>query len=220
MRFDRKKYWEKKILPWESSRYGGSALLRPGSWTLRRRMRMAVRVASAALPRGGTLLELGCGSGLFASRMAGAFGAYHGIDLAEVAVREARARAPAGAVFMQGDVLEAPLPEADLAVFLGLLDWLEPAEAQLLLARVPAGRLLFSFTDDGAQASPVSLYGLYRAWYDQRFGAGMYKARAYSWEKIRSWLAPLGEHTATLYPAPFFDPGRLVLVEKLSHVRA
>lgn len=215
MGFDRRKYWEGKILPWEQARYGGIALLRPGSWTLRLRMSTAVRVAKESLPPKGRLLELGCGSGLFAERTAGAWAHYHGVDLAEAAVREARVRVrDPGASFVQADVLQATLPESDLAVFLGLLDWLEPAEAKALLARIPARKLLFSFTEETARSGALSPYGLYRSWYDARFGAGVYRARSYSWAAIQDWLSALGPHRARLLPARRFDPGRLVLVDQ------
>ncbi len=215
MNFDRKQYWERKILPWERARYGGLAWARPGSWTLRRRMRQAVRIAKEALPPGGSVLELGCGSGLFARQLTGTFGTYHGIDLAEAAVLEARALAGGPrAEFVQGDVLEACLPASDLAVFLGLLDWLEPGEASRLIARIPARRLLFSFTEESASASGLSPYGLYRAWYDTRFGAGIYRARAWRATVVREWLQALGPHKATFFPSNFLDPGRLVLVER------
>jgi SAM-dependent methyltransferase len=212
--FDRKVYWERKILPWEKARYGDLAWFRPTSWTLRRRMEMSARAAERVLPAGGRLLELGCGSGLLAQRLRGRFSTYHGIDLAEAAITEARARVPGpGVSFHRGDVLEAPLPPSDLAVFLGLLDWLEPREIEALFRRIPARFLLFSFTEK----SRFNPYSCYRAYYDSRFGGGVYRARSFRRGRVEGWLRDVGVKRVEFLPATFFDPGRLVLAEVDAH---
>ena len=178
-------------------------------------MRGAEALIRGVLPPGGSLLELGCGSGLLARRLQGTFGRYHGIDLAEAAIQHARALPGiAHATFEQGDALDAELPRSDVAVFLGLVDWLEPAEAKRLLEKVPARFLIFSFTAQGAVASPCSPYGLYRAWYDKQFGAGVYRARSFQWEEVHGWLKPLQPRRVELVGGGWYDPGRLVLVER------
>lgn len=178
-------------------------------------MRSAEQIIRGVLRPGGSLLELGCGSGLLARRLAGCFGRYHGIDIAEAAISHARNMPGLGhATFEQGDVLEAKLPVSDVAVFLGLIDWLEPAEARSLLARIPARYLVFSFTAKGAGASPLSPYGIYRTWYDRQFGGGVYRARSFGWTEVREWLEPLRPRHAELVGTTWLDPGRMVLVER------
>lgn len=207
--FDRRKYWERKILSWESSRYGGAAWLKPGSWTLRRRLSAAAEMLKKVLPHQGALLDLGCGSGLLAERLRGVYSTYHGIDFAANAIEEARARRSyPGVTFEQCDVSQCLLPAADVTVFLGLVDWLEPEELPALFARISSPKILFSFTEAGGGMGP---YGLYRAYYDARFGGGVYRARSYSWPEVRGWV---GAGKAELLAGSCLDPGRLVLVER------
>jgi SAM-dependent methyltransferase len=215
--YDRKQYWERKILSWEYSRYGGSAWLRPGSWTLRRRMRVSARLAKGVLSGcaggKGSVLELGCGSGLLAEKLRGELTTYLGIDLADSAIKEARERVRDPRVsFEQGDVLRRELPRAELTVFLGLLDWLEPSEIEAFFARLRSTYLLFSYTEEATGRS-LNPYSLYRSYYDSRFGGGVYKARSYRWSQVESWLKPLRVKKIELQPSSFLDPGRLVLVE-------
>lgn len=212
--FDRRGYWEKKILAWETSRYSGNHWLHPSSWTLRGRMSAATLLARSVLPKGGRVLELGCGSGLLAERLQGSYGSYVGIDLAENAIQEARVRVKApGVLFERGDVCEMIFPEADLTVFLGLVDWLEPEELRALFGKIRSPHVLFSFTEQAGPLGSLNPYGLYRSYYDSRFGRGVYRAKSYSREEAESWLSGKKLKRIETAPALFFDPGRLVLAE-------
>ncbi len=209
----RKQYWERKILGWERSRYEGSSWLKPASWTLRRRMDLAVRVAREVLPRGGRLVELGCGTGFFAERMRGFFGSYSGFDIAEAAVAEARRRLEGtGSSVTCGDVSAVEIPPADLVVMLGLVDWLEPGEVEHLFRRIRSRFVLFSYTEE-----PTSFrwnpYSVYRSIYDARFGHGVYRARSYPPEVVRGWVEGFATIRREIGPSHFLDPGRLVLIE-------
>lgn len=65
------------------------------------------------------VLDLGCGPGLYANRLARRAGRVEGIDLSAAAIREARWRASSDrARFQVGDYLAVPLPEHDVALLL------------------------------------------------------------------------------------------------------
>ncbi len=203
MTFDRRQYWENKILPWERARYLG--IPSPASLTLRRRLRISEALVRELLPAAGTILELGCGSGLLAERLRGHFSRYVGMDFAENAVKEARGRNLPNAEFQHGDVASLELPSADLVIFLGLVDWLNDEELSRLFQALRGRRLLFSYTEPPSVFSP---YHWYRAVYDRLKGAGVYRARCFREEEVRGWVgAP-----ARFLPRRFGDPGRMVVV--------
>jgi hypothetical protein len=133
-------------------------------------------------------------------------------------VERARARdVGATAHFLQGDALNAPLPGADLTIFLGLVDWLDEAEVASLFRRLHSRFLLFSFTEAAGPLASFNPYRLYRAGYDAHFGGGVYRARSYRRGELDQWLAPLGKCEVEFQPTVIFDPGRLVLVDRGIH---
>jgi SAM-dependent methyltransferase len=95
------------------------------------------------------VLDLGCGPGLYAARLAPAAGHVHGIDLSAASIAEARRRTPAGnSSFAVGNYLDAPLPAHDVALLL-MYDYgaMSPEDRHRLLTRVraamaPGGRLV------------------------------------------------------------------------------
>lgn len=95
------------------------------------------------------VLDLGCGPGLYAERLAAVAGHVHGIDLSATSIAEARRRAPSrNTTFTVGDYLTDDLPEHDLALLL-MRDYtaMSPAARTGLLRRIrarlsPGGRLL------------------------------------------------------------------------------
>lgn len=157
---DRRKFWDRKILGWERNRYGRrpsrSALFeflahRNGSVRYRR-----TRAAEILEPlvAGQRLLDLGCGSGLLFQDLAHTqAGGFMGLDWAPSAIEEGRRRAEAGGYsartrFIETDISGDKLPDSDLVVGLGLLDWLEPAQIKQLAQQVGDRQFLFSFSED------------------------------------------------------------------------
>jgi SAM-dependent methyltransferase len=101
------------------------------------------------------VLDLGCGPGLYAERLASHAGHVHGIDLSETAIAEARRRCPGDRTsFEVGDYLEDPLPAHDVALLL-MYDYgaLSRQQRHRLLVRVraamaPGGRLVLDVLSD------------------------------------------------------------------------
>lgn len=97
-------------------------------------------VATLHLNERHRVLDLGCGPGLFATRLAAHGVRVHGIDLSAVSVAEARRRAPPDLVSIEvGNYLDALLPTHDLALLIGG-DYgvLSPQDRHRLLTRVRA----------------------------------------------------------------------------------
>ena len=206
------RYWEKKILVWESRRYSPLFLWNPFSWTVRRRLFRALALFRGLSPSPASVLELGCGSGLFAAKII--CPAYLGVDIAGNAVELARERVSrADFVFQRADALEAAhqSKKFSLAVFLGLTDWLTEEELEQLLQRLASARLLFSFTE--SRVLPRwHPYRFYRALIDYKHGD--YFARTYEFSKIESLLKQSGYRIRSCTPVSPLDPGRLVVAEK------
>ncbi len=96
--------------------------------TFVRRMELLSGVLQAEALDGATVLDLGCGSGQV-SLLAASLGArVHGIDIAprmlEIARESARRAGLSDRVtFVEGDVATAPLPEADLVLLVGVVEY-------------------------------------------------------------------------------------------------
>jgi GT2 family glycosyltransferase/SAM-dependent methyltransferase len=79
-----------------------------------------------------TVLDVGCGPGLLRERLEGvAFRAYTGIDLSDVAIEEARARAFPRSTFVVGDVSTTEVGQFDVVVLNEVLYYASDPSAQL-----------------------------------------------------------------------------------------
>ena len=114
------------------------------------------------LPAGGSVLDLGCGPGLYARHLLPPDGRYRGVDFSPASIDYARAgnQAP-GAEFILGDLLEADLGGPhDLAVLLyGEFNVFPPEDAARLLRRawesLAPGGVLFLEPQDRAAVEAV-----------------------------------------------------------------
>jgi 2-polyprenyl-3-methyl-5-hydroxy-6-metoxy-1,4-benzoquinol methylase len=96
--------------------------------TFRRRMRLLESLFGSMGVSGQTVLDLGCGSGQVSLLLASMGASVHGIDIAPRMLAIARETAErsglAGRVrFEEGDVSTAPLPEADIALLIGVVEY-------------------------------------------------------------------------------------------------
>lgn len=114
---------------------------------------------NALIPVGARVLDLGCGQGLLAALLATARAPrvldYRGIELMPRDVERARMALGAHCGVELGDVRNAALGTADVAVILDVLHYLPRADQDGLLARVraslaPAGVLLLRVGDASA----------------------------------------------------------------------
>jgi SAM-dependent methyltransferase len=205
-------FWDGRIAAWEASRYSPLSLFNPLSWTVRNRLKAARRLVSGKFKHHPHILDLGCGSGLLAGALPGDPGrSYLGVDFSRAAIEAARARFAGQADrirFERADVLEGPGREAPLIVFLGLLDWLEEPEPDLLFGKLKAENLVFSFTEaDSGLAG--RLYRQYR-----RCSDGKYSARNFTAARITAAAEAAGYRIDRITRFSFFDPGRLVEASK------
>ena len=111
---------------------------------------------------GRRLLDLGCGPGLYATRIAARGAAVIGLDFSPISIQHARASRPAGAdlTYVEADYLEAPLPRPNDLVtqIYGDFCALSPDRRRTLLAAVaaslaPGGRFVFDVYSPGQFAA-------------------------------------------------------------------
>ena len=132
---------------------------------------------NAALPPGGDVLDLGCGTGAVLERllaMEARFGSYVGVDLSAAMLARARAKLNGvrGVRFARLDLRSRPLPDGpfDLVVSAWALEHLPEPEVTLARARDrlrPSGRLALFFELDGSGLRAWILRGLWR-WFGVR----------------------------------------------------
>lgn len=208
---DAKKFWEDKILGWEASRYSSLLALYPPSWPVRKRLNASARAILERMPGDAAILELGCGSGYLAEKLAGKFSSFTGVDLASNAIDAAKRRVgKPGFTFHAADVTEWSAFSCDLTVFLGLTDWLDPRGMRSLFARISSRKVLFSYT----QVSELNPYKLYRWMMDPDKRTENYGARNYTEAEIAALLRENGFSFEFLVRPSFFNPGALVWAER------
>jgi predicted TPR repeat methyltransferase len=157
---DIRTYWNGRIEEWENSAYENSTaglgivekMASRFRGSLRVRMELSLDILRPFL-QSKTILDLGCGGGLFCFKMlrAGASRAI-GIDFSANAVERANDKAQELGVadrcrFVTGDVRGATLPSADITTGLGLVDYLDKRATMSLVARLATRSFLFSFSE-------------------------------------------------------------------------
>lgn len=160
MGFDKKKFWENKIVGWEDKRYSFGVIksgflsatgISLGS-SLQFRLQKSTNILKPYLS-GKKLLELGCGSGLLFNALSNSkIKKYTGIDWAPSAIDKAVAKFHNSAQlppseFIVGNFMDVEFPEFDVVVALGVLDWLEIDEINLLFSKIKPKKFLFSISE-------------------------------------------------------------------------
>jgi SAM-dependent methyltransferase len=114
--------------------------------------------------REGLIVDLGCGSGIWAAELTGAGYEVLGVDASAAMIELARRRAPA-ATFVHGSFLDVPLPPCDAVTALGeIFNYAFDRRVGLrALARVfarvhaalrPGGVLVFDLAEPGVEPAP------------------------------------------------------------------
>ena len=144
---DKRAFWDRKILGWEQSRYEESRanhgllerLAGRASDSLRFRITKSLELVAPYIA-GRDIFEIGCGSGITAPAFL-RLGAnrYHGIDISSVAIDAARQRIAGDdfadrVTFAVGGIADMDsLAENPVIFSLGVVDWLDDRELDLLL---------------------------------------------------------------------------------------
>lgn len=152
-----KKYWDKKIKEWSSDSYSQKSnktrpiekLANLFRGPIVKRMEIALQIAGPKA-KGKVIADFGCGLGDYCFKVL----RYDpkkviGLDISEVAVKEASNRAKKmglkNVIFVQTDIGQAEnLPEFDIAVGLGFIDYLDQEELKKLFKSLSNRYFLFS----------------------------------------------------------------------------
>lgn len=155
------------------------------------------------------VVELGCGSGLLAAKISSAH--YIGIDPSRSAITRARRRlAGQNAEFFEADPRQVEIPEADLVIFLGLLEKMSLPDLAHLLGRIKSKRILFSFTEPPKD----NLFG----WRDRLLFRGLTHRQVHDTDLVAEILEQYGYKKREIRRSQWYGPGKMVLAER--HRRA
>jgi SAM-dependent methyltransferase len=220
---DPRAFWNKKILLWEAGRYDVNGQSRNSSLeriadrssnSLRHRQCLGVELISKKI-EGRHIVELGCGSGMLAIPFieAGA-STYHGIDIADVAIEAAQARA---AGYEQGGRISFEVAQVNtlselnrdaIIVSLGLLDWLNDDELGNLIAQQGERDFLHSISEDSASLSQL----LHRFYVHLAYGyrTGAYVPRYYHPKDIARLVATQNDRPTYVYRDSILSFGALI----------
>jgi SAM-dependent methyltransferase len=197
MAADPKQFWEARLATWELGRYGQPDrplgvlewIANRSSMSLRHRIAITPELLKPFLANR-RVVELGCGSGLLAARFI-EYGAadYLGVDIAETAIRAARAtygdRDPR-IRFKVGAVADLPEISADLVVSLGLFDWLTDAEIADVFRKSGSADFLHAI----AERRPGIQQLLHRSYVRLAYGRDSYRPRYFTCQHVRSLAGP------------------------------
>ena len=154
-----KEYWNKKIVEWEDSmRKGGRvSFIEKLASTFRNPLKIRAGICMNILEKfakGKTVLELGCGSGFFAFELFKRSKTRHitGVDISSNAIKRAQEVCRNGKLanvftFLEGDAPFAALPQTDITIGLGFLDYLNSGEIASLFDNMKSKYFLFTFSE-------------------------------------------------------------------------
>jgi len=154
-----KAYWDKKIIEWEDStkRSSGISFIERIASIFRKPLRIRAEMCMDILQpftTGKRLLELGCGSGIFAFELYKICKFKHmtGVDISRNAIKRARETCKEKKLtdvftFLERDASSVALPETDITIGLGFLDYLGPEEIKSLFNEMKSKYFLFTFSE-------------------------------------------------------------------------
>lgn len=153
---DRKDFWDKKIVPWENSKYnkieGFLTSIFDVNSSLKNRLQTAEQFLEQNV-KGKRIIEIGCGSArLMPFILAQGAEHYTGIDISQVALDIAQKRAQELQIsdkvtLIQGDLYEIQEITGDLCFSLGLLDWINIESLPSVIAKFPCKHFFHSFSE-------------------------------------------------------------------------
>ena len=157
-----------------------------------------------ALPDGASVLDLGCGPGLYAPHLCGLGLRYLGVDFSPASIDHALEHfAGPGCAFLHGNVLDAPLGrDHHLAMLLhGELNVFPPEDCARLLARAfealaPGGRILLEVHGEAA----VRAMGGVSAWGAE--GGGLFSDAPHLWLMRGQWFEAEGAARQWFFTVP------------------
>ncbi len=196
-------FWDEKIIPWENARYFRKTANLPwlekfasrASSSLKYRQSLAAEILKS-YAHDKTILEAGCGSGSILRALAHTQARkLIGIDFSKVAIENAlrpsdRFNFQKKIEFLTGDITKITLPNFDIFVALGLLDWLSPGEIRQLLTQIKGKMFLISFSEKRFSFQQF-LHKLY-VWISYGRKNNGYQPQYYSLEKITLLLKQHG----------------------------
>ncbi|PIP89156.1 MAG: hypothetical protein COW01_00255 [Bdellovibrionales bacterium CG12_big_fil_rev_8_21_14_0_65_38_15] len=148
MDFDRKNFWDKKILGWESDRYKESKTINNSS--LQYRLNIIQHILKK-LPKNSRVLEIGCGSALSLDLIKESRDIhYTGIDISERAIENAKSKYSEidNFNFIATDISNfTPNQEYDFCFSLGLLDWISLSEIKQIKEKIQTKYYLHSYSE-------------------------------------------------------------------------
>jgi 2-polyprenyl-3-methyl-5-hydroxy-6-metoxy-1,4-benzoquinol methylase len=130
---DIKKFWNDKITTWEDSRYLRDVNFRSKPLQVRLETCADLLKSSKKLK----ILEIGCGSGYLLEKLDGHFIRYHGIDISDVAIKNANVKHQFNNIFFDCrsvQQIDFDILDYDVVVSLGLLDWIQDSEIQKMIS--------------------------------------------------------------------------------------
>jgi len=154
-----REYWDRKIIEWENSMSQKeevpfierlASLFRRA---LKHRAEISLNILNDFI-KDKSVLEIGCGSGYFAQKLIEQCKIKHitGIDISRYAVERARKisaerQLTDKCAFIEGDVNSVTLPETDVTIGLGVLDYLSPEDIKSLFKNMKSPFFLFTFAE-------------------------------------------------------------------------
>ncbi|MBI5418045.1 class I SAM-dependent methyltransferase [Candidatus Poribacteria bacterium] len=149
-------YWNNKIIEWEKSAYEKDSrnsnfiekIANLFRGIVRERMALTIKTLSPFV-KDKTIIDIGCGSGILASELL-KFNPKKiiGIDISENAIAKAKkCIIDKRCDFFIGDALNFDLPESDIIVGLGVLDFIPKNFLPDFLKKIKSKYFLFSFPE-------------------------------------------------------------------------